>query len=238
MKIEKISENQIKFVLTHNDLMQRNIQLRELAYGSAKAQNLFKEIMERAAVECDFHMSPDTPLVIEAIPVDKNGMTVVVTKVSNPANAENGFSHLFGGLSQIPQALFPKLPFNIPGFPGHAHHPVQAHPAAQPAAATQPKRQENNANSIFIFNSIDDVAKAVKRVFPVLCHSSLYKYNGEFYLVIRNDNKNKLEASQEPLLTEHGRKFSNSELSSLYLLEHGEVLIKSDAVNVLTTYLA
>ncbi|MCL2753826.1 MAG: adaptor protein MecA, partial [Defluviitaleaceae bacterium] len=33
MKIERISENQIKFFLTSDDLSQRDIQLHELAYG-------------------------------------------------------------------------------------------------------------------------------------------------------------------------------------------------------------
>ena len=49
MKIEKISDNQIRFTLTGEDLAARQIKLSELAYGTEKARNLFREMMQQAA---------------------------------------------------------------------------------------------------------------------------------------------------------------------------------------------
>ena len=40
MKIEKINDNQIRCILTREDLEQRQIRLSELAYGSDKAKSL------------------------------------------------------------------------------------------------------------------------------------------------------------------------------------------------------
>ena len=54
LKIEKISENQIKVFLDKADLKERNIKLTELAYGSEKTQALFREMMEQAVETCGF----------------------------------------------------------------------------------------------------------------------------------------------------------------------------------------
>jgi alpha-beta hydrolase superfamily lysophospholipase len=45
MKIEKINDNQIRCTLTMADLASRKINLGELAYGSEKARNLFRDMM-------------------------------------------------------------------------------------------------------------------------------------------------------------------------------------------------
>lgn len=47
MKIERVNENQIRCTLTSFDLSVRNVNLRELAYGSEKARNLFREMIQR-----------------------------------------------------------------------------------------------------------------------------------------------------------------------------------------------
>ena len=54
MKIERISDNQIRCTLTSLDLSSRGINLAELAYGSEKARNLFREMIQQAAQEVGF----------------------------------------------------------------------------------------------------------------------------------------------------------------------------------------
>ena len=51
MKIERINENQIRCTLSNFDLSVRNVNLNELAYGSEKARNLFREMIQQAAQE-------------------------------------------------------------------------------------------------------------------------------------------------------------------------------------------
>ena len=48
MKIEKVNDNQIRCTLTREDLEDRHIKISELAYGSAKAKSLFKDMVEQA----------------------------------------------------------------------------------------------------------------------------------------------------------------------------------------------
>ena len=48
MKIERISENQLKLTLTKDDLKERDIKLEDLITPSEKTQKLFRDIMEQA----------------------------------------------------------------------------------------------------------------------------------------------------------------------------------------------
>ena len=51
MKIEKLSENQIRCTLNKSDLAARQLKISELAYGSEKAKKLFQDMMQQASYE-------------------------------------------------------------------------------------------------------------------------------------------------------------------------------------------
>ena len=91
MKIEKISDNQIRFTLTGEDLAARQIKLSELAYGTEKARNLFREMMQQAAYQVGFE-ADNIPRMIEAIPMSEGSIVLVVTKVENPEELDTRFS--------------------------------------------------------------------------------------------------------------------------------------------------
>ena len=61
MKIERINENQIRCTLNSVDLSSRNINLLELAYGTEKARQLFREMIQQASKELGFE-AEDIPL--------------------------------------------------------------------------------------------------------------------------------------------------------------------------------
>lgn len=94
MKIEKISDNQIRCTLSHQDLAERELKLSELAYGSEKAKALFRDMMQQASYEFGFE-ADDIPLMIEAIPISKETLILVITKVDNPDELNNKFSKHF-----------------------------------------------------------------------------------------------------------------------------------------------
>ena len=78
MKIERINENQIRCTLSNFDLSVRNMNLGELAYGSEKARNLFREMIQRAANEVGFE-AEDIPLMVEAIPMANESVMLIIT---------------------------------------------------------------------------------------------------------------------------------------------------------------
>ena len=83
MKIEKLSENQIRCTLNKSDLAARQLKISELAYGSEKAKKLFQDMMQQASYEFGFE-AEDIPLMIEAIPVSADCIVLIVTKVDDP----------------------------------------------------------------------------------------------------------------------------------------------------------
>ena len=63
MRIEKISDKQIRCTLTQADLQNHHINIGELAYGSEKARSLFQEMLSQASREFNFH-AENMPLIL------------------------------------------------------------------------------------------------------------------------------------------------------------------------------
>ena len=91
MKLEKLSDTQIRCTLSKEDLSQRQLHLSELAYGSEKAKELFHDMMQQASIELGFE-ADNIPLMIEAIPISNDCLVLVVTKVEDPDELDTRFS--------------------------------------------------------------------------------------------------------------------------------------------------
>lgn len=96
MKIEKVSDNQIRCTLTKEDLQDRQLKISELAYGSEKAKSLFRDMMQQASNEFGFE-AEDIPLMIEAIPLSADCIVLIITKVENPDELDTRFSKFSPG---------------------------------------------------------------------------------------------------------------------------------------------
>ena len=91
MKLEKLSDTQIRCTLSKEDLSQRQLHLSELAYGSEKAKELFHDMMQQASIELGFE-ADNIPLMIEAIPISNDCLVLDVTKVEDPDELDTRFS--------------------------------------------------------------------------------------------------------------------------------------------------
>ena len=91
MKIEKVNDHQIRCTLTREDLADRELKLSELAYGTEKAKDLFRDMMQQAAYEFGFE-AEDIPLMIEAIPLNSDCIVLIITKVEDPEELDTRFS--------------------------------------------------------------------------------------------------------------------------------------------------
>lgn len=91
MKLERLSDTQIRCTLSKEDLSQRQLHLSELAYGSEKAKELFRDMMQQASIELGFE-ADNIPLMIEAIPISNDCLVLVVTKVEDPDELDTRFS--------------------------------------------------------------------------------------------------------------------------------------------------
>lgn len=224
MKIEKINENQIKFILNNNDLLDRNIKINELAYGSEKTQELFHEMMEQAVSEYGFEIE-NVPLMIEAIPIAMDSIIIVITKVSSHSSSV-----------ERPGLLPMMPPFSKQHKAKHCK-PCVAATANTPNTESTTKVEKNSATEnifIFSFGSLEQVCAASKRLHGVfLGFSQLYKYQ-EQYILFCNDHSEPKE-NLDALLGEFGARCTANYISRYHLAEHGDLLIKENAAQVMAT---
>ena len=223
MKIERISDNQIKFVLTEDDLLKWNLKLNELSYGSEKTQELFREIMDRATNECDFHANEDTPLIIEAVPISGESIMIMVTKLSNQEDLESRLG-------------YPPILDNFTR--GARSKPAADKGLHDFGTPMEDSKKHTASDVVFEFPSLEAVVKGVTRISgSFFGRNMLSKYKNKYYLVFENE-KYRLGHNQELILLEYGTRHSQSEMSKMFLMEHGEVIIPRNAVSIISSYLA
>lgn len=215
MKIEKISENQVKFILNKDDLIERNMKLTELSYGSEKTQELFREMMDQAMLECDFHTESNTHLIIEAIPVSQESLMIIVTKTSSVDDIDSKFNFI------------PKV--------------KEIRRQRQKLSESPSTEADGTISHIFIFKSLDEITDVAVRIDGQFYgESAVYKKDKKYYLVLTSDlgSDFKNKESLELLLLEYAQKVNSSAMSRIYLEEHGETIIAYDAIKNLAEYMA
>ena len=247
MKIERISENQIRCTLTSADLASRQIDLGELAYGSDKAKRLFSDMMSQAHSKFGFE-SGNSPLMIEAIPVSADSIVLVITKVDDPEELDTRFSRftqsqeegsgrearqfagadsildLFKTIAESKAKAQPEPPAKCP-----FKKPAPDEPAAKPAAVRLVQS--------YLFSSLDDMIAAARGLGG--CYSgknSLYKTKDGSYQLILHQSDCTPEKFNKVcnILSEYGSGGNFSLAAEAHLAEHGDLMIRDNAIQSLT----
>ena len=119
MKIERLSENQMRFTVWRQELEDNDIDISDIAGNkSGKADELLKMLMNRAKDE--FGFEPESaPLVVEAMQVDQECMVFLVTKLEEGAEIDPKYEYiqkLKEGLKQNINLLSPSKEPTVEGF--------------------------------------------------------------------------------------------------------------------------
>lgn len=245
MKIERINENQIRCTLTREDLVSRQIKLSELAYGSVKARELFRELMEQASYQYGFE-AEDIPLMIEAIPLSSESIVLLVTKVENPDELDTRFSRFSEDDEDFEddefEASAPAKTFNntaaddilnvFNGLLDKAREAIAASP--EKAAA---KGLPVDITKMFVFESLDDIIKlsAMLELFYT-GNNSLFKSpsDGLYYLVVSKTNDSPEVYNKVcNILAEYGDQYNFALGTDKYMEEHYETIVLNHAVQAL-----
>lgn len=236
MKIERINENQIRCTLTSFDLSVRNLNLGELAYGSEKARNLFREMIQKASNEVGFE-AEDIPLMVEAIPLSNESVMLVITKIEDPEELDTRFAKFSPStdedLDSMPGDLASELLEGADGLLSLLGIDKKEEPEEEP-----PKEQTSASSiRIYCFQSLDQLSDAARTIGQVYDgENTLYKKpeTRQYYLVIRNTPDKSLDFSRVcNLLAEYGSKIHQDYASEAYYREHYEVLIDGHALQSL-----
>ena len=252
LKIEIISENQVKFTLSREDLASRHLRISELAYGSDKARELFSELMQRAT-EQGFE-AEDLPLMIEAIPMPSESLILLVTKMEDPEELDSNFSNFTQGKGQAPAPSFPAAD-EIISCVKHLRDILHKYneetkkhlnteaPEKKEEAPETAVTEEELANihqalaRVYIFDNLSLIRKFAAAVIPFYKGSnSLYKdgRTGLYYLVLRMDTHSPEEFNRVcNMAAEYGDPANISYATMSYFDEHFTKILENSALEQL-----
>ena len=255
MKIEKVNDHQIRCTLTKADLADRELKISELAYGTEKAKNLFRDMMQQAAIKFGFE-AEDIPLMIEAIPVSADCIVLIITKVEDPEELDTRFAKFAPAMDEEDSDMDPDDYMPGPGentdsifdlfrqiqesrraeIPSDSKTPSKPAPAHEKTANSAEKISVGSAR-VFAFDSMHNLirlARVTKGFYDGT--NSIYKNHttGKYSLIISEEaisaeNFNRICN----VVSEYGRLERSSAGSEAYFKEHYELICGDKALQTL-----
>lgn len=258
MRLEKLNDNQIRCILDREDLSTRGLRLSELAYGTEKARDLFRDMMQQASYEFGFD-AEDLPLMIEAIPTSMDRLVLIITKVEDPDELDSRFSRFsadtlgeeFEEAEEFDMMEDLLEIFNQPDAYMTASEqsenenemdvlpvPEQSKVSPQPVSQAKDKPTPESLK-VFAFASLDDISQVAGHLIGhYYGDNRIYKNSqtGTYYLAMHQS-----EHSQEEfrrfcnLVTEYAGMERITYATLAHMEEHYEVIIRRDALSILAS---
>ena len=216
MKIEKLSDRQVRFHISRSDLERRGIKLSEFAYGSERAKALFRELLLWAEYKFNF-VAHDVPIMIEAVPFSADEIILIVSKL-NPQELEAYQQNQKASLS-----------------PDH-----KAGQDTDPQKAVRhliPPRVPNEKTALFAIDRLEDLLSLAQKIpQPNQVSSSLYRdlNNGIYYLLLSSPSDQQETFSLVQAITsEYGNLLDVPKFGEAYIAERFECILAESALSQL-----
>ena len=195
MRFEKLNDDKIRITLSHEDLVEKDIDFHSFMANSVESQELFFDVLNEAEKKIGF-VTKDYLIRIEALAMAGGEFILTITR-SRPDKVKKKV-HI--------------------------------------------RRKNQNMNvllALYLFNGFEDFCSFVefyKLNFNVTNFAKkvlLYKYKGQFYLVLDGINTDFAELKKLfSCITEFASCVSNSEVFERKLLENGKLIMKHNAVSI------
>ena len=243
MKIEKVNDHQIRCTLTREDLLSRELKISELAYGTDKAKDLFRDMMQQAACEFGFE-AEDIPLMIEAIPLNAECIVLIVTKVDDPEELDTRFARFAPSVNEEADYGandYAEITDEVMDLFERIHK--TASPAEKNAVreadipADSTSEKEEDVSRIFAFSYIGELTSLAHIFGPgLVCENRLYKNEprGQYLLVV-NQRTLSAEAFGKVCntISEYGVTTKALQTGIAYMDEHFDCIIPENALQIL-----
>lgn len=232
MKLEKISENQIRCTLTRQDLEERDIKLSELAYGSTKTRALFQDMMNEAGRTLGFEVDGE-PLMIEAVPMNAERIILIITKVESPDELDTRFSHFTQpSPASCTHAKQAQEPFSV-----SARDILDIFEHLTQEDSSDRATVEVQQSQLYVFPDLETVRRAALTLAGFYHgENTLYKdeQTGEYALFVRKGAHTPADFNKVcNILTEYGRQENASGGREALFEEQKKCLISKNALQTL-----
>lgn len=253
MRIEKISDKQIRCTLNKQDLSDRELRISELAYGTDKAKALFRDMMQQASYEFGFE-TEDIPLMIEAIPMYPDTLVLVITKVDDPDELDTRFSNFSDDPDDI---LYEDSEYAFDIEDSYDSDLIDGYITSEddveeqetdfislsealrmePRPKTLDTKFSTDVIKIYSFKTLEDItalANTLENIYNGL--NTVYKddIKGCYYLILHKSEHSPEEFNKIcNIIGEYGTLYKNTYASTSYFEEHYKRLINAKAIQTL-----
>lgn len=229
MKINKINDNQIKCILTQQDLEERHLNLREMSYNSTEIRKLFAEVINIAGKNFGFDTN-NVPLKIDVIPL-RTSAVLFFTKVEEPEELNPSYSHFSPSI------------YNRLHNPGNESADLSEsfknllNAIFTIEEPSEPQKEDlfaKNEPIAFSFENIRDLMDACKAIKPTYKHLSTLYYDESkqlYYLILEaKDNADDNFKQNCISMLEFGSTIQKDKFFAPYLAEHAKILAEGNAI--------
>ena len=255
MRIEKVNDTQIRCTLTKEDLAERQIKISELAYGSEKAKELFRDMMQQAAFEFGFE-AENIPLMIEAVPLSTESIILIITKVEYPEELDTRFSH-FSPAPDEDEESSDSTPIETPLLEGAedimkllnklketASNKAELHSEVEEKVkqeSQQPTKDDDSKpiTKLFVMNSLNEVEQAACVLSTIYFGENDLYYNkkdSKYYLFLHRGDHSLEEFNKVcNILSEYAKQVRFSKATEAFFAEHYKPVLSGNALQTLQT---
>ncbi len=239
MRLERVNENQIKCTLNPEDFLERQLNLRELTYGSEKATTLFREMLQQAEQELNF-FTDDSPLMIEAIPLSSDSALLIITKMEDPEELDTRFAKFapnqFETLDSSEDDFFSKEELKRADEILSMFQKVQEellHSSMK--NKTDLEEPQKDLVRIYSFSPFDAIFPIAYKLNPIYHgENAIYKdTNNNYYLVLHKSHHTPDEFNRVcNILSEYANNIKVVPGLEAYYKEHLECIIANNAIDI------
>lgn len=247
MKIEKINDTKIKVVLSRAEIKEKNIDIRGMINGSSKAKEALNELIfeaiEQVGVELDANsfISLNVPYASEdSIELELN---ILDLESKSELEAIQAVTNLIRTLGLTDEMTDAELEDYEEEVKRRIKSSLQEEkPKSKSSSSTKKSPTKSTVTSkvstkpiIYTFENMEHLSKVAKIFLNnkiTFSESKVYQKDSKYFLVLIKKNTTKIDRA-ETILSEFGSKIYHHEC---VLEEHGSLLVKEDAINILNTY--
>jgi len=219
MEIERINEYTVKFYVTYRDIEDRGFDREEIWYNRERSEELFWEMMDEVNNSEDFTI--EGPLWIQVQALEK-GLEIVVTKAQLSKDGQK-LELPIGNEKQIDLTVDENIEVLLD----------QTNQSEEQFAAYPFEEDDYNDDCLSFligFHDFEDLIRLSHDIDPEGLSSSLYSFEGKYYLYIEFDDEKFEEEIEDDILCQILEFGFESRLSIHRIQEYGKEIMHTNAL--------
>lgn len=247
MKIEKISESQIKIILSKAEIKEKKIDIRGMLNGSSKAKAALNEVVYEAIEQVGLELDQNSFISLNVPYADEDSVELELNILDLNSKSEleaiQTVTNLLRTLGYADDMTEEELEECEEEVKRHLKYSKNSTNSSVKVPSTKNKSPVKSTSAtkmnakpiIYTFENMEYLSKIAKIFLNnkiTFSESKVYKKDSKYFLVLTKKNTTKIDRA-ETILSEFGSKINYHEC---VLEEHGNLLIKEDAINILNTY--